>query len=215
MPSLFITFEGGEGAGKSTQIQALHHAFLKADLDVVLTREPGGTTLAEHLRDVIIQGQAKNGGIATEALLFAAARADHVARIIAPALQAQKIVLCDRFIDSTRAYQGGENGLNDAELTLLERMSCGECLPHITFFLDIDSQIGLERARARTMGSDRFEAENITFHEKVRARFLAIAQANPQRIAVIDAQQSVQDIHRCIIEHLNTRFSLGIVAKSI
>lgn len=186
MRGLFITFEGGEGAGKSTQIRRLARTLETWGLSVTETREPGGTPLAEAIRGLILTHEAASDDGMTQALLFAAARRDHVTRVIRPALQAGHIVLCDRFADSTRAYQGGR--VAQAELDSAIALGADGLAPHITFLLDIPPETGLIRAKSRMAGvEDTFERSNLAFHKEVRQRFLAIARAEPQRVLVIDA----------------------------
>jgi dTMP kinase len=188
----FITFEGGEGAGKSTQIRRLAAA-LRADhaREVVVTREPGGTPLAERLRAIILAGRARDLGDFGEALLFSAARIDHIDRIIRPALARGAYVLCDRFADSTRAYQGARGGAGEQMLTTLERVTLDGVRPDLTFILDLPPEIGLERARVRRGrgGADRFEGEALAFHALLREKFLDLARAEPYRCKVIDASK--------------------------
>jgi dTMP kinase len=205
-PGCFITFEGGEGAGKSTQIARLA-AWLRADgtaeaREVVTTREPGGSPRAERIRAAVLSGVAKPHGPFAEALMFAAARLDHLATLIRPSLARGAIVLCDRFSDSTRAYQGAAGGLDAGTLVALERVVVGATRPDLTLILDLPPEIGLARARQRdraaARGPDRFEAEALGFHERLRAAFLAIAEAEPARCAVIDAQGSPDRVAQAI-----------------
>lgn len=188
---IFITFEGGEGSGKTTQI-----ARLAADLDarfvgrVVMTREPGGTSGAEKIRDLLVNGVADRWQSATEAMMMSAARHEHVTRVIGPALARGDIVLCDRFIDSTHVYQGFVGGVDSALLTSLDRLSCGGLIPHLTFFLDIDSALGLARVASRKGGENRFETKGAVFHEKVRQGFIHSAKQAPDRIITIDASRT-------------------------
>jgi dTMP kinase len=189
MPGKFITFEGGEGTGKSTQVRRLADRLTASGRTVVVTREPGGTPTAEAIRRFLLSGIAQRLGAAEEAVLFAAARADHVDRIIRPALAAGKWVVSDRFSDSTHAYQGGAGA--DAELLeALDRVAIGRTRPHLTLILDLPSEVGLARA-ARRGGSvvplDRFERDDPATHEARRQAFLAIAKAEPERCVVIDA----------------------------
>jgi dTMP kinase len=191
---LFITLEGGEGAGKSTQSR-----FLAEHLgNSILTREPGGTPAAEWLRGFILKGHAKAWGEEAEAVLFAAARLSHMTRKILPALAKGHNVICDRFIDSTRVYQNISKEVLDA----LEKAATGGRLPDKTFILDIPPDLGLARALSRSGVKDRFEAEGLAFHTRLREGFLQIAKDNPQRCVVIDATQSVekiaQDIRRYV-----------------
>jgi dTMP kinase len=185
----FITFEGGEGAGKSTQIGRLADWLRAQDRRVRLTREPGGSPGAEAVRHVLLSGAAEPLGPAMEAALFAAARADHVATVIRPSVQDGTIVLCDRFLDSTRVYQGGPRGLDKGLLATLERVAIDGMRPDLTLILDIDPEEGLRRARARRNDAeaDRFEKEEVSVHGRRRRAFLAIAKAEPERCVVIDA----------------------------
>lgn len=199
----FITFEGGEGAGKSTQIARLA-TWLRTGADgpreVVTTREPGGSPRAERIRGAVLSGIAKPYGPFAEALLFAAARLDHLATLIRPGLARGAIVLCDRFSDSTRAYQGAAGGVDAETLAALERVVVGATRPDLTLILDLPPEIGLARARRRdrAQGPDRFEAEAVSFHQRLRAAFLAIAAAEPARCVVIDAQDAPDAVAQAI-----------------
>ncbi|WP_246696771.1 dTMP kinase [Methylobacterium planeticum] len=187
---VFITFEGGEGAGKSTQVARLaRHLRERSGREVVSTREPGGSARAEEIREALLAGLAKPYGPFAEALLFTAARIDHLDRLIRPALRRGEIVLCDRFADSTRAYQGAAGGLDARTVRALERVAVGETRPDLTLILDLPPEAGLARARARAGegAPDRFEAEALGFHARLRAGFRAIAEAEPDRCALIDA----------------------------
>jgi dTMP kinase len=181
-----ITFEGGEGVGKSTQIGHLLTALRAAGLDVLATREPGGTPGAEAIRALLVGGAPSRWSPLTEALLLLAARHDHVARVIEPALAAGRWVLCDRFIDSTRVYQGVAGALGLALIDELHRLVLGEFRPDLTLILDLPAPAGLARRRAAA-GANRFERMDLAYHERVREGFLAIAQAEPERCQVIDA----------------------------
>lgn len=196
MSGLLITFEGGEGAGKSTQIPLLADHLKKRGFDVVVTREPGGSPGAEAVRHVILSGAAEAYGPAMEALLFAAARSDHIDQKIRPALDAGQIVLCDRFIDSSRVYQGISGNLDQQFMQSVERITVAGTLPDLTFILDIPAEKGLARAGLRRgdEAADRFEKETIATHEARRQAFLAIARAEPQRCKVIDADRPVETI---------------------
>lgn len=206
----FITLEGGEGAGKSTQIQSLAHALRAAGHDVVVTREPGGSPGAEAIRSLILTGRHGFSAL-TEALLFSAARVDHLEKTIRPALARGAIVLCDRFADSTRAYQGASGGADHAILDALETIAVGHTKPDLTLILDLPAEDGLRRAALRRGKdqADRFESEALGFHEKLRKGFLTIAQEEPQRCVVIDASRSVdniaQDIHAIVSDRLKAR----------
>jgi len=215
-PGRLITFEGGEGAGKSTQIRRLAESLQQAGLHVVVTREPGGTPFAERLRERILQG-SENFSALSEALLFAAARIDHVDRVIAPALRQGAFVLCDRFFDSTRAYQGAMGGADMRLLALLERIALGERRPDLTLVLDLPSAEGLARAGRRGAGGDRFENRDLAYHEGLRRAFLDIAKHEPARCRVIDSTRPVtevaQDILRLVTEHFHLPQAAGLPAR--
>lgn len=200
-PGFFITFEGGEGAGKSTQVALLATALRAAGHEVVVTREPGGTALAEAIRGLLLNAEAPPEAM-TQALLFAAARHDHISRVIRPAMRAGKIVLCDRFTDSTRAYQGEALAEDAIEATIL--LATTGLVPDLTLLLDMPPEAGLARARKRGAAGDAFERADLGFHERVRARFLALAKREPDRFAVLDASQPVEalavEIRRVIAE---------------
>lgn len=196
MSGLFITFEGGEGAGKSTQIALLAKHLRENGFDPLITREPGGSPGAEAVRHVILSGNAEEYGPAMEALLFAAARADHVDELIRPALNEGRVVLCDRFIDSSRAYQGVTGNLDSTYMAAVERIAIDGAMPDMTIILDIPAKKGLLRAGKRRgeETADRFEKEDIAVHEARRQAFLAIAEAEPERCTVIDADRSQDEI---------------------
>ncbi len=196
MSGLLITFEGGEGAGKSTQILALADHLRAQGYEVVVTREPGGSAGAEAVRHVILSGAAEAYGPAMEALLFAAARSDHIDQKIRPAIEAGQIVLCDRFIDSSRVYQGISGNLDPQFMRSVERIAIDGTMPDLTFILDIPADKGLARAGLRrgNEAADRFEKETIATHEARRQAFLVIAAEEPQRCKVIDANRSVHEI---------------------
>ena len=185
---LFVTFEGGEGVGKSTQVARLAERLRRSrGGEVVVTREPGGTPRAERIRAALLGGGAKSHGPLAEALLFAAARLDHLDALIRPALARGAVVLCDRFSDSTRAYQGAAGGVEPRLLDAVERAVVGATRPDLTLVLDLPPAEGLARAEARAGARDRFEAESAAFHERLRQAFRAIAAAEPERCALIDA----------------------------
>lgn len=188
---LFVTFEGGEGAGKSTQIRRLAEALKGEGRDVLMTREPGGSPGAEAVRHVLLSGAAEAFGTRMEAILFAAARNDHVEEVIRPALAAGKIVLCDRFIDSSRVYQGITGNLEPDFIETLQRIAINGVIPDCTVILDIPAKIGLERAQKRAAADapDRFEKERLETHEKRREAFLDIAAHEPERCHVVNAMQ--------------------------
>ncbi len=209
MAGKFITFEGGEGAGKSTQIRRLAARLEEAGLRVVVTREPGGTPAAEAIRQFILTGHAEAMGAEGEALLFAAARADHVMRIIRPALASGDWVLSDRFTDSTRVYQGAEGGVAPETLNALERVAVGANRPDLTIILDIPAEIGLRRVRARQVATgespDRFDSDQVGLHERRRQAYLALAGRDPNRYAVIDAIRWESDVATDIWQAVSAR----------
>jgi len=203
----FITFEGGEGSGKSTQIRMLADRLEDEKIKVVLTREPGGSPGAEIIRHLLLSGVGKLLGPEAETLLFAAARDDHVHQVIKPALEQGSWVLCDRFTDSTAAYQGKVGNVNPAMIEALERVTIGGLKPDVTFILDVPVAVGLQRAikrRGKAM-ADRFEQENMEFHEKLRTAYREIAASDPQRCVLIDANADADEIARRIWESLRTR----------
>lgn len=205
----FITFEGGEGAGKSTQVQRLA-ARLRADgRDVVTTREPGGSPGAESIRDIVLRGDADRWSPVTETLLMYAARRDHVERVIRPALDRGAWVICDRFADSTRAYQGAAGGVDPAFITALETYILEATRPDLTLVFDLPAETGLARAQARAGAEMRFESKGMAFHERLRAGFQAIAAAEPERCAIIDATASIEAVEAAIWSTLTARLAVN------
>jgi dTMP kinase len=195
MSGLFITFEGGEGAGKSTQIKRLAEHFEKAGRDVVLTREPGGTAAAEDVRALLVSGDTGRYSAVAEALLNYAARDSHLRQVITPALAKGSTVLCDRFIDSTRVYQGVAGDCPQELIAALEKQVVGAVMPDLTLIFDLDPALGLERARNRGAGiEDRYERKGLDFHEKLRRGFLDIARLEPQRCVIINAAQPLENV---------------------
>jgi len=185
----FITFEGGEGAGKSTQIKELADRLKAARMRILVTREPGGSPGAEIMRHLVLSGMGKLLGPEAETLLFAAARDDHVRTVIQPALSQGIWVLCDRFADSTRAYQGSLGRVPDGLINAMQRVTIGDLKPDLTIILDLPVEIGLQRAAARRGSAtpDRFEGEDLKFHQDLRDAYLKIAAEDPARCALIDA----------------------------
>jgi len=207
MRGKFITFEGGEGTGKSTQATVLAQRLESYGLAVRLTREPGGSPGAEIIRHILLTGAAKPLGADVEAMLFAAARDDHVRCTILPALRSGKWVVCDRFADSTRVYQGILGQVDQKLINVLERVSVGELSPDLTVILDVQVQIGLERARQRrgSAQADRFEGEGVEFHQKLRDAYLDIAAHEPDRCVVIDTTASKDIVADAIWQAVESR----------
>lgn len=203
LKSLFITFEGGEGSGKSTQLIRLYNFLKNKNVDVVKTREPGGTPAAEEIRNLLVQGEPNKWDSKTEALLMFAARTEHWQRFIQPALEAGQWVLCDRFIDSSLAYQGYGRKINLSSLKDLYRFGVGDKVPDITFLLDIDPVIGIQRTKKRQSISDeRFEKESLSFHNDVRNGYLSLAKENTSRYVILDATQSLDKLEESIKNHV-------------
>jgi dTMP kinase len=213
----FITLEGGEGAGKSVQARRLAARLGEVGLGVVVTREPGGSPGAEALREVILSGGAARYGAVGEAILFSAARIDHIDATIAPALKRGDWVVCDRFLDSTRAYQGAGGRLDAALVASLERVAVGACRPDLTLVLDLPVAEGLARAAARRgeAAADRFEGEGLAFHETLRRAFLAIVEAEPERCVLIDARPSEGDVAATIWAAVRARLGEPLNAATM
>jgi dTMP kinase len=205
----FITFEGGEGSGKSTHAKRLAAELGRLGIEVVLTREPGGSPGAEVIRHILLSGVAKPLGAETEAILFAAARDDHVRTVIRPALDAGKWVICDRFIDSTRAYQGKLGKVDMKLIRGLERVTVGNAMPDLTFVLDVPANIGLARAKRRRAAAtaDRFESEALEFHQELGRAYRTLAAEEPRRMVVIDGRPPrdvvAQRIWDVVVERLH------------
>lgn len=203
----FITFEGIEGVGKSTQVSLFAEELRQAGVDVVLTREPGGTEIAEAIRGVLLAHHTEIMTPTTELLLIFAARAQHIARVIRPELQSGKCVICDRFTDATYAYQGGGRGIYLQNILQLENLVQGDLRPDLTMLLDIpDVNLCLTRAKGRGAG-DRIEIEELAFFERARKIYLARANGNPTRFSIIDAGRDVGEVQKDILKIVNERFS--------
>jgi dTMP kinase len=201
---MFITFEGGEGSGKSTQIKLLAERFQSLGKAVVSTREPGGTPDGEAVRTLLVTGEAGRWSAEAEALLNYAARDNHLNKIIRPALASGKIVLCDRFMDSTRAYQGYAGACAFHLIDELERSIVGATKPNFTFMFDLDPVLGLERATKQGKGKeDRFERMGLAFHQRLREGFLEIAAQNKDRCRVINAADTIENVSQSIWNHVN------------
>ncbi|OYU71642.1 MAG: dTMP kinase [Alphaproteobacteria bacterium PA2] len=194
----FITLEGGEGVGKSTQIRRLIARLTEQGREVVATREPGGSPGAESIRDLVLRGSADRWSPVTETLLMYASRRDHIERVIAPALAAGKWVVCDRYADSTRAYQGAAGGVDPALIAAMETHVLEDVRPDLTLVLDLDPKIGLARAMDRAGAEMRFESKGEAFHLRLRQAFLDIAAKEPARCAVISAAGSLDEVEALI-----------------
>jgi dTMP kinase len=193
-PGVFITFEGGEGGGKSTQIRRLADRLRAQGRAVIATREPGGSPGAEALRALLVTGAADRWSPLSETLILYAARSDHLERVIRPALAEGAVVLSDRFADSTRAYQGAAGGVDPAVIAALEQTVLGPTRPDLTLILDLAAQDGLARAGRRGDDEARFEGKGLAFHQRLRDEFLAIARREPERCRLIDASRTIEDV---------------------
>ncbi|MEP3071401.1 dTMP kinase [Maricaulis sp.] len=205
MRGKFITLEGGEGAGKTTLIKALQAALAAKGLDVVVTREPGGTPGAEVLRDILLKGATDRWSPVTEALLMYAARVDHVERLIEPALARGAWVISDRFADSTMAYQGTAGGVPLDRIRQLHGAALGDFRPDLTLVLDLDPRTGLERTVARGEDATRFERFDADFHARLRQAFLDIAAREPERCVVLDAGSDADAVAAAALQAIETR----------
>ncbi|MDA9230591.1 dTMP kinase [Alphaproteobacteria bacterium] len=207
MRGKFISFEGGEGGGKSTQAARLAGFLKSKGLDIIETREPGGTQQGEDLRDLLVQGDPDRWLPLSELLMMTAARVEHVHRLIEPALAAGKWVICDRFMDSTLAYQGIAGGLGVDMVSQLQAQAVGSAVPDVTFLLDVRAEAGLKRAANRG-GAARFEKKGAAFHQTLRDGFLAIANENSERVVVVDAEDSFEAVWGQIEQEMARRFKL-------
>ena len=202
-PGLFIALEGGEGAGKSTQARLLANALRARGIDVVTTREPGGTPGAETIRALLLDTEGEGWYPRAEALLFAAARSAHVERLIAPAIAAGKGVICDRFVDSSRAYQGGGGGLSDSDILALHAIGSGGLLPHRTILIEVAPRVASQRICARDGDSaDRIGGRGEAYHARVAQAFRGLAEAEPSRFLCIDGNGSADETHAAIMASL-------------
>ena len=206
----FITFEGGEGAGKSTQLNRLRDALKQAGVDVVRTREPGGSPAAEEIRTMLVSRETHCWAPETELLLHCAARIEHVASVVNPALTRGAWVVCDRFLDSTVAYQGYGHGLGTDMVDHLHRLLFGAFQPDLTLIFDLPVDMGLGRTQRRGGDEDRYERMELEFHERLRNGFLEIAKRYPDRCAVVDAAKDENDVYDDVIACVNARFSLDL-----
>jgi len=217
MCGLFITFEGGEGSGKTTQIQHLKN-WIESNMDsanLCLTREPGGTIEAESIRELLLNGAANKWQPVTEAMMMSASRHEHVIHVIKPALSRGDIVICDRFTDSTHVYQGYVGGVDNALLDGLDQLSCQGLVPDLTFLLDMDSNAGLARTIQRGNAESRFESKGAAFHENVRQGFVERAEKYPDRIAKIDAARPADAVTKDVIAAVRALLvAKGMIAAS-
>lgn len=211
-PARFITFEGGEGVGKSTQVKRLLARLGRHSIEAVRTREPGGTPKAEAVRSFILQGRSEAWGAGAEAVLFAAARLDHVNQLVAPNLARGTWVVSDRFHDSTRAYQGLTGGVDDSLIDALEVLALDGHTPDLTIMLDMDPEVAFRRVAERAvedglaLTGDRFEKEELEWHQRLRQGFLDIARSNPDRCVVISAEQPIEALEAAIWAVVSARF---------
>lgn len=206
-PGRFITLEGGEGAGKSTQIQVVKDYLEARGIDVIVTREPGGTPVGQEIRNLLVSGDKDKWSPLSETLLILADRAAHLERVIRPALADGKYVVCDRFFDSTRAYQGIAGGLGLEIIHNLQQPVLGTTLPDVTLLLDIDPEKGLSRAQERG-GDLRFESKTLAYHQTLRQAFLDFAKQEPERMVVIDADRDIEAVSTDIITVLGERLDV-------
>jgi dTMP kinase len=190
---IFISIEGPDGSGKSTQIENIKQFFASRNMETVFTREPGGTAIGERIREILLDKQCSEMDYMTEALLYAASRAQHVAQVIKPALAEGKVIVCDRFVDSSIAYQGYGRNLGDSVLIINEYAVAG-CMPDVTFLMKVDPNVGKGRIKTRVGKEDRLDAEKVTFHQDVYRGYLALEQQYSDRIVGIDASRSIEDI---------------------
>lgn len=209
-PGKLITLEGGEGAGKSTQLTRLAAALERGGLSVVTTREPGGSPAGERIRKLLVEGEPGSLAPMTEALLHFAQRAEHIEKTIQPALERGSWVVCDRFADSTMAYQGYGHGLGRDACERAHRLALGDLVPDLTLILDVPPALGLERAGRRRGAENRYERMELAFHQRIRAGFLEIARLAPERCRVIDARDAIADVAAAVRRAVAERFALAL-----
>lgn len=207
----FITFEGGEGTGKSTQAKLLLKSFRKITKNIILTREPGGTSQSELIREILVKNQENEWKPLTELLLINASRNEHINSLIKPALK-KKIVICDRFIDSTKVYQVYAKSVNEQIFNYLNKIIVGDLKPKITFLIDLDPKIGLKRTKIRKSDENRFENYNLKFHKKIRQGFLLQAKLNKKRTMLLDGNLSREEMHKQIVKKVN---KLSFIKKKL
>ena len=205
---MFITFEGPDGSGKSTIIKKVYEKLINDGFDIVLTREPGGTPIAEKIRDIILDNSNVALDARTEALLYAASRRQHLVEKIRPALKEGKIVLCDRFLDSSLAYQGGGRNLGVQNVLNINLFATENTYPDLTLFFDINPELGLKRvSQDKKRVADRLDNENENFHEKVYSTFKEIVNTNSQRIITIDASKSIEEVTECAYKTIKEKLN--------
>jgi len=198
MEGLFITFEGIEGCGKTTQAKLLYEYLINRNIECVLTHEPGGTLISEKIREILLDKKNYNMVYLTELFLYLASRSQHTFEKIIPALKNGKIVICDRYFDSTLAYQGEGRNIPKQKVFEINNFATGGLIPHLTFLIDINEDVGLERLKERK-GKDRIEEEEINFHKRVRGAYLTLARENKERFRIIDGLGSIEHIHKEIV----------------
>lgn len=211
---IFISIEGPDGSGKSTQIENIKAFFREKNMEVLFTREPGGTAIGERIREILLDNKCAEMDYMTEAMLYAASRAQHVSQVIKPALAAGKVVVCDRFVDSSMAYQGYGRGLGDAVRVINEYAVAG-CMPDVTFLLKVDPNIGKDRLKARVGGEDRLEVEKNTFHAEVYRGYLELEKKFGERIVGIDATRSIEEISQDINGKLEELLPKEVLRKEV
>ena len=209
---MFITFEGGEGVGKTTQINLLKTYLLSMNFKVICSREPGGTVEGEKVRKLLVKGSLNTWDPLSEVLMFNASRRQHINKIIFPSLHKGNIVLCDRFIDSTIVYQGHASSIKKSILTNLHKKFCYNLYPDLTFFLDLDPSLGLKRTKKRSNNKDenRFENHGLDYHQKISKGFNNLAKNNKERIQTIDASDTIENISKKIINFINLKLKINV-----
>lgn len=207
-PPRFITFEGGEGAGKSTHARQLSETLAQRGIASILTREPGGSEGAEQIRKLLVEGEPGRWAPLVETLLLFAARADHIGTVIEPALATGKWVICDRFTDSTFAYQGAGRGVSEADIECIDRLIAGSFRPDLTLILDAPVAEAMSRIGSRAHAEDRFEKFDMAFHERLRSYFRELARREPQRCVLIDSSATPEEVSAEILRAVTGRFGL-------
>ncbi len=202
MTKSFITFEGPEGSGKTSVIKEVEAVLKAQNIDVIVTREPGGVALSERIRSLLLDFVDEKMDARTEAMLFAASRRQHVVEVIRPALEAGKVVLCDRYIDSSLAYQGVARDLGIEEVYALNLFAIEDLIPDLTVFIDVKPEVGLSRVRSNQRNMDRLDLETLEFHQKVYEGYLQLAELEPDRIKVINGEQAIEDVSKDALKEI-------------